>query len=92
MELMDSNTLKYVQRHGFGEGGGRLLDELLPSDPSSPPATSEPLYLLGETQGSDENHDASKMDAFLERLFRSNAVANGFHARDRTRMAEMWGV
>ena len=93
MELMDDNTLQFVQQHGFSEtdGGSRLLQDMLESDSGSDHAI-RPLYLLVETQGSNSDHDSSKMDIFLTRLFASNTIQNGFLASDFKQMNEMWRI
>jgi len=93
MELMDDNTLQFVQQYGFGgiDGGSRLLHDMLESDSGSDHAI-RPLYLLVETQGSNSDHDSSKMDNFLTRLFDSNTIQNGFLANDFKQMNEMWSI
>ncbi len=95
MELMDCNTLKFVQEHGYAgtDGGARLVQEMLESDGcTSHPGGSRPFYLLVETQGSNSDHDSSKMDSFLARLFDSNTIQNGFMANDFKQLREMWSI
>lgn len=95
MELMDYNTLKLVQQYSFrgDDSGSRLLQDMLQSDPpSSQPEQFQPLYLLVETQGSNDEHDTLKMDAFLSRLYESDTIYNGFLAQDTKQMMEMWNI
>mmetsp|Transcript_13325 Transcript_13325/g.28913 ORF Transcript_13325/g.28913 Transcript_13325/m.28913 type:complete len:600 (-) Transcript_13325:279-2078(-) len=98
LELMDYNTLQLVQEHGFGGndndgGGSRLLQDMLQLDPSAQQLeSSQPLFLLVETQGSNSEHDASKMDSFLTRLFDSDTIHNGFLAQDMLQLDEMWKI
>ncbi|KAL7466189.1 hypothetical protein ACHAXS_006485 [Conticribra weissflogii] len=94
IEVMDWNTLQLVQSHGisvnednYGRNG--LLGEILAAETSG---ESRPLYLLIETQGSNSEHDNSKMDAFLSRLFESCAIDNGFLSQDSKQMMEMWKI
>mmetsp|Transcript_44596 Transcript_44596/g.93596 ORF Transcript_44596/g.93596 Transcript_44596/m.93596 type:complete len:578 (-) Transcript_44596:72-1805(-) len=93
MELMDYNTLQLVQEHGFGDSGSRLLKDMLQSDPTTQHSeVDRPLFLLVETQGSNSDHDASKMDSFLTHLFERDIINNGFLAQDNKQMAEMWNI
>ena len=89
---MDSNTLELVRKHGFGsseDGGARLLRDMLPPDPS-PKDSERPPFLLVETQGSDAEHYASKMDSFLTRLYNSDVVSDGYFVQDAKQLNEMW--
>jgi len=95
MELMDYNTLHLVQKYGCGsnDSGSRLLQDMLQSDPSTQQSEcSRPLFLLVETQGSNSDHDTSKMDSFLTRLYDCNLISNGFLAQDTKQMMEMWSI
>ncbi|KAL9181662.1 hypothetical protein ACHAXT_012005 [Thalassiosira profunda] len=87
-ELMDGNTLSLVKQHGLGGDGcaSHLLRDMLQSD------ASRPLCLLVETQGSNLEHDAAKMDAFLTQLFDKETISNGFVAQDSKQLSEMWGI
>ena len=95
MELIDCNTLKIVQEYGYTgtDGGARLVQEMLKFDGCiSQSGGSRPFYLLVETQGSNSDHDSSKIDSFLARLFDSNTIQNGFVANDFNQMREMWNI
>jgi FAD/FMN-containing dehydrogenase len=105
MELMDWQTLTQVRNSlGVARGSSEalLLDEMLDTNDhsttvSSPPlsqstTTLTPLYLLVETQGSNSEHDASKMDSFLTRLYESSTIRNGFLATDSKRIHALWNI
>jgi len=94
IELMDWNTLQLVKTHGINtsddsNGGSGLLGEILSAETYG---KSNPLYLLVETQGSNLEHDNSKMDAFLTRLFESSTIDNGFLSQDSKQIMEMWKI
>ena len=94
-ELIDNNTLHFVQQHGYAgvDGASRLLQDILESDESTSHSSgSRPLFLLVETQGSNSVHDSSKMESFLERLFDSNTIQNGVLANDMRQMNDMWSI
>ena len=96
LELMDYNTLQLVQKHGFGssdDGDSGLLNDMLQSEENiDSSSTTQPLFILVETQGSNFDHDASKMDSFLSRLFDTNTIQNGFLAQDTKQLMEMWNI
>ncbi|KAL7475267.1 hypothetical protein ACHAW6_001188 [Cyclotella cf. meneghiniana] len=105
IELMDWQTLSLVRNSlpvAGGTGEALLLDQMLhtnhgintvysPSYSQSIP-TPTPLYLLVETQGSNSEHDASKMDSFLTRLYEASTISNGFLAADSKRMHTLWNI
>jgi FAD/FMN-containing dehydrogenase len=94
-ELIDTNTLHFVQQHGYAgvDGASRLVQDILESDESTSHSSgSRPLFLLVETQGSNSDHDSSKMESFLERLFDSNTIQNGVLANDMRQMNDMWSI
>lgn len=43
-----------------------------------------PFYMLIETSGSEEAHDAEKVGAFLEKVMEEGLVADGALAQDGT--------
>jgi len=49
-----------------------------------------PLYMLIETGGSRSEHDAERLNAFLESSLESRSVADGTVATDATRAAQLW--
>ncbi|KAJ0134880.1 Uncharacterized protein HZ326_22085 [Fusarium oxysporum f. sp. albedinis] len=49
-----------------------------------------PFYCLVETRGSDEEHDAAKMERFLDRAITDGIVADGVLAQDNAKMVAMW--
>lgn len=87
IELIDLNTMKFVQRNGSGIGD-HLISELLASEV----ADNQPLFILVESQGCDQEADSSKMDAFLTSLYESSTIDNGFLAQDSKHMEEIWGI
>lgn len=97
-ELIDYNTLQLVEKHGVdgNDSCSRLLRDMLQLDHTSTQLQSElapwPLFLLVETQGSNAEHDASKMDSFLTRLYNSDTINNGFLAQDSKQLMEMWNI
>mmetsp|Transcript_545 Transcript_545/g.1254 ORF Transcript_545/g.1254 Transcript_545/m.1254 type:complete len:335 (+) Transcript_545:230-1234(+) len=97
MELMDLNTLRFVQEHGGGDvddGGSPLLRDMLRSVPPAEESRTSPpqLFLLVETQGSNLDHDGSKMDSFLTRLYDGDLIRDGFLSRDIKQLTEMWRI
>ena len=89
MELMDWNTLTLVQKSMSGREEASILDEMLTIHDTT---TSNPLYLLVETQGSNSEHDTSKMDSFLTRLFESCTINNGYLATDSKKSSSFWSI
>lgn len=104
MELMDWQTLSLVRRNHLGgdeDETAVLLDEMLAYNTTCGDAilhetltisSKKPLYLLVETQGSNSEHDDAKMNAFLEQLFESSTVSNGYLATDSRKMNSFWNI
>jgi FAD/FMN-containing dehydrogenase len=93
MELMDLKTLMLVREFitDVNSGEAQLLKQMMTTGSNST-QQSKPLYLLVETQGSNSQHDSSKMDSFLTRLYESEAIHNGFLAQDSKQMMSMWSI
>jgi FAD/FMN-containing dehydrogenase len=89
MELMDWSTLSLVQQHMSNKEEFMILNEILRFEGSQNQA---PLYLLVETQGSNAEHDLSKMDSFQTRLFESSIISNGYIATDSKRIGSFWNI
>jgi FAD/FMN-containing dehydrogenase len=87
IELIDWNTMQFVQKYGSGIGD-HLISELL----SSRATDNQPLFILVETQGCDQESDSSKMDAFLTSLHESSAIENGFLAQDSKHVDQIWSI
>jgi len=88
LEVMDLNTMSCVKRAFVNSGReSQLLDEIVDG---SGQASQQPIFLLIEAQGSNEEHDASKMDTFLTNLFETGSIQNGFLAQDTKQLQEMW--
>ena len=49
-----------------------------------------PFYCLVETSGSNADHDAEKLQAFLESVMDKGIVADGTLAQDETQMRSLW--
>ncbi|KZF20366.1 hypothetical protein L228DRAFT_250056 [Xylona heveae TC161] len=49
-----------------------------------------PFYCLIETNGSNSEHDAAKLEAFLEHAMSEEIVADGVLAQDETQMRTLW--
>ena len=99
LEIMDYNTLQLVEKHGVdgNDSCSRLLRDMLQLDHHTSThqqseLSSWPLFLLVETQGSNAEHDASKMESFLSRLYDSDTIHNGFLAQDSKQLMEMWNI
>lgn len=54
--------------------------------------TNYPYCILVETHGSNQEHDMSKMESFLDEAMTQEIVADGVLAQDLTQLAEMWEV
>lgn len=65
VEVMDRNTLMLVKNTYASTSSSTLR---MPLD-----VEEHPLYLLVETKGSNAEHDAEKMDSFLQRCFDSSS-------------------
>jgi (R)-2-hydroxyglutarate---pyruvate transhydrogenase len=50
-----------------------------------------PFYCLVETSGSNTEHDAEKLETFLEDVMSREIVADGVLAQDETQMKALWG-
>lgn len=70
MEVMDSTAVETVERN---LGLKKPIDDY-------------PFYMLVETSGSNENHDAEKLHNFLEYALNKNLVLNGTVATDHTKV------
>lgn len=55
-----------------------------------PLADPHPFYCLVETSGSNAEHDADKLSAFLESVLESGIVSDGTLAADETQMRTLW--
>ena len=53
---------------------------------------SSPFYLVVETSGSDADHDAAKLERFLERAMDQGVVTNGVVAQDSAQAAGIWRI
>mmetsp|Transcript_12894 Transcript_12894/g.21125 ORF Transcript_12894/g.21125 Transcript_12894/m.21125 type:complete len:534 (+) Transcript_12894:77-1678(+) len=87
IELIDSNTMNFIQKYGAGNGD-HLITELLSSETTS----KQPLFILVESQGCNQESDFSKMDSFLTSLYESSTIENGFLAQDSKQIEEIWGL
>lgn len=89
IELIDWNTMQFVQRFGNGFGSS-LISELLTS--SCPAKKQSPMFILVESQGCHQISDSAKMDSFLTSLYDSSAIENGVFAHDSKQMEEIWAI
>ncbi|KAF2157589.1 D-lactate dehydrogenase 2 mitochondrial precursor [Myriangium duriaei CBS 260.36] len=60
------------------------------SGTSLPLEGKHPFYVLIETRGSNSDHDAEKVEAFLEHVMSSEIVSDGVMAQDGAQQAELW--
>ncbi|CAN0260262.1 unnamed protein product [Ectocarpus sp. 4 AP-2014] len=65
--------------------------------PFPPPATGgddggHKYYVLIETSGSDADHDAEKMEGFLEAAMEHGSVVDGAVAQDLSQLQAMWSL
>lgn len=74
-ELMDSKSQDIVH-----EVTGR----------KRPLESKYPFYCLIETSGSNGDHDAQKLETFLEHVMSEEIVADGVLAQDQTQAKELW--
>jgi len=74
-ELMDAGTQNIV--HSVTKNKRPLEDE-------------HPFYCLIETSGSNAEHDAAKLEAFLEDVMEKEIVADGVLAQDETQIRSLW--
>lgn len=78
-EYMDGAVLDLVSR-----------EKQIPVQPDS--ESNYPYCILVETHGSSQDHDMSKMEAFLEEAMTQEVVADGVLAQDLSQLSEMWEV
>ena len=58
---------------------------------NKPPLDNDhPFYCLVETSGSNPDHDAAKLDAFLEHVMAEGIVDDGVLAQDETQAKALW--
>jgi FAD/FMN-containing dehydrogenase len=74
-ELMDGRTQKLVNRV---------------TGKSMPLEGEHPFYCLIETSGSNTDHDAEKLEKFLEHVMETEVVQDGILAQDQTQIQELW--
>ncbi|KAG9202481.1 hypothetical protein G6514_004217 [Epicoccum nigrum] len=74
-ELMDGRTQKLVNR---------ITGKKMPLE------GEHPFYCLVETSGSNTDHDAEKLQAFLEHVMESEIVLDGTLADNQTQIRELW--
>ena len=55
-----------------------------------PLASEHPFYCLLETSGSSVDHDAEKLNNFLEQVMQEGIVADGVLAQDETQVQSLW--
>lgn len=87
IELIDWNTMQFVQSYGAGIGSN-LISVLLASEAAS----KQPLFILVESQGCNQESDLLKMDSFLTSLYESSAIETGFLAQDSKHIHEIWSI
>ncbi|KAH5475146.1 hypothetical protein HBI22_003700 [Parastagonospora nodorum] len=74
-ELMDGRSQKLVNRV---------------TGKSMPLEGEHPFYCLIETSGSNTDHDAEKLEKFLEHVMETEVVQDGILAQDQTQIQELW--
>jgi len=74
-ELMDLNSQRIFSR---------VTGTKLPLE------SEHDFYVLIETSGSDTEHDASKLERYLESVMEAEVVADGVVAQDGAQQAELW--
>ncbi|KAF2091082.1 hypothetical protein K490DRAFT_71333 [Saccharata proteae CBS 121410] len=74
-ELMDGRSQKIMKK---------AVNKKLPLE------GEYPFYCLIETKGSNTDHDAEKLQDFLEHVMGEEIVADGVLAQDQTQMANLW--
>lgn len=57
-----------------------------------PSAADAPLYMVVETSGSNAQHDAEKMDAFVQGVLEHGWVVDGTMAQDDSQAGGIWRV
>ncbi|KAJ3081624.1 hypothetical protein HK102_002228 [Quaeritorhiza haematococci] len=61
-------------------------------DPLSADSKAAPFYVLIETQGSHQEHDSEKLNAFLEDVMENDIVMDGAVADNESQILNMWSV
>jgi D-2-hydroxyglutarate dehydrogenase len=84
VEFLDSESMSMVTGH--------LPDCKNPLGSAAEAAAGGPFYMLVETHGSNEAHDAQKLEAFLEEASGSGAVQDGLLAQSGAQAAAVWRV
>ena len=74
-ELMDEDSQSLV---------GRVTGNKRPLE------STYPFYCLVETSGSNADHDAEKLQGFLESILDAGVVADGTLAQDETQLRALW--
>lgn len=75
-EFMDAECLQLVGRHLH----------------LTNPVQESPFYVLIETSGSGADHDAEKLNSFLEQVQGSGLVTDGTLATDQRRIQALWAL
>lgn len=57
-----------------------------------PSQASTPFYVLFETHGSNQEHDKSKVDSFLEYLLDSGLIEDGVVSQDESQAKSLWFI
>ncbi|KAK1835170.1 hypothetical protein QBC39DRAFT_341819 [Podospora conica] len=71
------------------DAGSQALVNLVTGN-AHPLADPHPFYCLVETSGSNAEHDADKLSAFLESVLESEIVSDGTLAADETQARTLW--
>jgi D-2-hydroxyglutarate dehydrogenase len=79
VEFLDAESFGLVTAHGA-------------VDPLGAEGGDARHYMLVELSGSNAEHDAAKLEAFLERVLGDGSVSNGAIAQDGAQMAAMWRI
>ena len=80
-EFMDREVLQLVQK-----------DHPIPVTHCGSDDGLYPFYVLVETQGSNEEHDAEKMTSFLEKSMDGGQVVDGVLSQDLSQVEAMWSI
>ena len=80
-EFMDRAVLQLVQK-----------EHRIPVNCSGNSCGLYPFYVLVETQGSNEEHDAENMASFLEKSMEGGQVVDGVLSQDLTQVKDMWSI
>lgn len=79
-EFFDKTSLELTKKHL----AGGIKDPL--------PGSNSPFYLVVETSGSNETHDAEKLDDFLTAAVDMGAIDDGVAAQDQAQAAAIWKI